>query len=46
MMGLFDSLARPLLLSLDAETAHFATVAGLKYAVLPPCGAVDRRLAV
>ncbi len=46
MMGLFDSLARPLLLSLDAETAHRATVAGLKYAVLPPCGADDRRLAV
>ena len=29
MIGLFDTLARPILLSLDAETAHAATIAGL-----------------
>jgi dihydroorotate dehydrogenase len=46
MMGLFDSLARPLLLSLDAEAAHRATVVGLKFALLPPCRTDDPRLAV
>lgn len=46
MTGLFDSLARPLLLSLDPETAHRATIAGLKYSILPPCAADDPRLAV
>ena len=35
MIGLFDSLARPLLLSLDAENAHAATIAGLKFAPIP-----------
>ena len=46
MMGLFDSLARPLLLSLDPEAAHRATIVGLKFAVLPPCRPDDPRLAV
>ncbi len=46
MIGLFDSLARPLLLSLDAEAAHRATVLGLKHAPLPSCGSDDKRLAV
>ena len=46
MIGLFDSLARPLLLSLDPEAAHRATIAGLKYAPIPPCRADDARLKV
>jgi dihydroorotate dehydrogenase len=46
MIGLFDKLARPLLLSLDAEAAHRATILGPKHAPLPTCGADDARLAV
>lgn len=46
MIGLFDTLARPLLLSLDAENAHAATIAGLKFAPIPRCASDDRRLAV
>lgn len=46
MIGLFDQLARPVLLSLDAETAHRATILGLKHAPIPTCRADDRRLAV
>jgi len=46
MIGLFDSLARPILLSLDAETAHAATIAGLKLAPIPRCAPDDPRLAV
>jgi dihydroorotate dehydrogenase len=46
MIGLFDSLARPLLLSLDAEAAHRATILGLKHAPLPSCGVDDKGLAV
>jgi len=46
MLGLFDSLARPVLLSLDAEKAHAATIAGLKVAPIPRGPADDKRLAV
>ncbi|HMN71616.1 MAG TPA: quinone-dependent dihydroorotate dehydrogenase [Rhodoblastus sp.] len=46
MLGLFDSLARPVLLSLDAERAHAATIAGLKLAPIPRCAPDDPRLAV
>ena len=46
MLGLFDALARPVLLSLDAEKAHAATIAGLKLAPIPRGGADDKRLAV
>ena len=46
MLGLFDSLARPVLLSLDAEKAHAATIAGLKLAPIPRCAPDDSRLAV
>ncbi|MDE2362278.1 MAG: quinone-dependent dihydroorotate dehydrogenase [Hyphomicrobiales bacterium] len=46
MIGVFDNLARPLLLALDAEAAHRATILGLKYAPIPPCGADDPRLKV
>jgi dihydroorotate dehydrogenase len=46
MMGFFDAFARPLLLSLDAEAAHRATIAGLKFAPLPKGGADDARLRV
>lgn len=46
MIGLFDTLARPILLSLDAENAHAATIAGLKLAPIPRCAPDDKRLAV
>ncbi|MFV0281369.1 MAG: quinone-dependent dihydroorotate dehydrogenase [Rhodoblastus sp.] len=46
MIGLFDSLARPVLLALDAENAHAATVAALKIAPIPNSAADDPRLAV
>ena len=46
MLGLFDALARPVLLSLDAEKAHAATIAGLKLAPIPRGGANDKRLSV
>ena len=44
MIGLFDAFARPLLLSLDAEAAHRATIVGLKLAPLPASRADDARL--
>ena len=46
MIGLFDAIARPLLLSLDAEAAHRATIIGLKRALIPACKPDDPRLAV
>lgn len=46
MIGFFDSLARPLLLSLDPETAHRATIAGLKLALVPPASREEPRLKV
>ena len=46
MIGLFDSLARPLLGLLDAENAHRLAIKALKLAPLPPAAADDPRLAV
>lgn len=46
MLGLADRLVRPLLLELDPELAHRATIAALKLAPAPPAPADDPRLAV
>ncbi len=46
MIGLFDNLARPLLMALDPENAHAATIAAMKLAPIPRCAPDDPRLAV
>ncbi len=46
MIGLFDRLARPLLMSLDPEGAHGLTIRALRYAPLPRAPEDDPRLAV
>jgi dihydroorotate dehydrogenase len=46
LISLFDRLARPLLLALDAEDAHALTVRALKYAPLPRPVPDDPALAV
>src|SRR3954467_4999654 len=46
MIGLFDHLARPLLRTLDPETAHGLAVGALKVAPLPRMAAHDTQLRV
>ena len=46
LISLFDRLARPLLLALDAEDAHALTVRALRYAPLPRAAPDDPALAV
>jgi dihydroorotate dehydrogenase len=44
MIRMLGALSRPLLFALDAETAHKATVAALRYAPLPAAPAAEARL--
>jgi dihydroorotate dehydrogenase len=44
MIRLLGALSRPVLFALDPETAHRATVAGLRYMPLPAAAPADSRL--
>ncbi|MDE2578837.1 MAG: quinone-dependent dihydroorotate dehydrogenase [Hyphomicrobiales bacterium] len=46
MMGLFDALARPLMMKMDPEQAHALTIKALKHAPAPPRARDDARLGV